>query len=452
MKRYRRTNVLAVFCALTSVFLILHGCGGGGDGGGGGPVAATYGISGQATLTGSGLLGVTMALSGASSGNAITDASGNYAFTGLDNGSYTITPSKTGFTFSPTSSSQTVSGANITSVNFIATSVASAFSQADLTGTWDLIQFQASSQAPGGGWFRVVGRFDESGHLIVDDNTTFQSTNAEDFVPNGDSGLVWTVDSAGVITQTGDPGTSAFHATMASNKHLIIATLNQGSTDKAIAVLRKRGIPGVTYGSMDLANKTFTNHWLDTGADNTWGYAAGTTTILGDVIITSRVFPSGPDSPPFPSPLDLVVSQAGIVTDLFGRSFYGLMTDDKKVIFYIATAGINTYEFGVFTITGQTYTQSDYSGTWNFATIRNTPPYWNYGVSSVDAAGTGTYLSFTDSAGSPTPANYTRLLSATGVITDPANATAHGQLSYNKEIAVRTQTTSGRYQITIGFK
>jgi len=110
------------------------------------------------------------------------------------------------------------------------------------------------------------------------------------------------------------------------------------------------------------------------------GYAAGTTTILGDVIITSRVFPSGPDSPPFPSPWDLVVSPAGIVTDLFGRSFYGLLTDDKNVIYYIATAGINKYEFGVFAITGQTYTQSDYSGTWNFATIRNTPPTGIMGI------------------------------------------------------------------------
>jgi hypothetical protein len=32
--RHRRTYSLAVFCALTSVFLILYGCGGGGDGGG----------------------------------------------------------------------------------------------------------------------------------------------------------------------------------------------------------------------------------------------------------------------------------------------------------------------------------------------------------------------------------------------------------------------------------
>jgi hypothetical protein len=83
--------------------------------------AATYSISGQVTSKGSGLSGVTVALSGASSETAITDASGNYAFTGLYNGSYTLKPSRKGFTFNPASSSQTVSGANTPGVNFIAT-------------------------------------------------------------------------------------------------------------------------------------------------------------------------------------------------------------------------------------------------------------------------------------------------------------------------------------------
>jgi len=46
MKRYRRTNVFAVFCALTSVFLILYGCGGGGgDGGSGGGSGSTPGTT-----------------------------------------------------------------------------------------------------------------------------------------------------------------------------------------------------------------------------------------------------------------------------------------------------------------------------------------------------------------------------------------------------------------------
>jgi hypothetical protein len=85
------------------------------------PPAATYSISGQVTSDGSGLSAVTVALSGASSATAITGAGGNYAFTGLANGSYTVTPSRAGFTFNPASSQQTVNGANIPGVNFIAT-------------------------------------------------------------------------------------------------------------------------------------------------------------------------------------------------------------------------------------------------------------------------------------------------------------------------------------------
>ena len=121
--RHRRTYSLAVLCALTSVFLILYGCGDDDNGGGGPPIAVPTSISGQVTWSGSGLSGVTMALSGASSATTTTDNVGNYTFTGLDNGSYTVTPSKTGFTFSPTDNTQTVSGANIIAVNFTATPV-----------------------------------------------------------------------------------------------------------------------------------------------------------------------------------------------------------------------------------------------------------------------------------------------------------------------------------------
>jgi hypothetical protein len=64
-----------------------------------------------------------VALSGDSSATAITGANGNYAFAGLANGSYTVTPSRAGFTFNPASSQPTVSGANTPGVNFIATQV-----------------------------------------------------------------------------------------------------------------------------------------------------------------------------------------------------------------------------------------------------------------------------------------------------------------------------------------
>jgi hypothetical protein len=57
-------------------------------------------------------------LSGAGSGTTTADGSGNYTFTGLANGSYTVAPSKTGFTFSPTSAAATVNNGNVTAVNF----------------------------------------------------------------------------------------------------------------------------------------------------------------------------------------------------------------------------------------------------------------------------------------------------------------------------------------------
>jgi hypothetical protein len=80
--------------------------------------ASTYIISG--TVSGAVLSGVKITLSGAGS-TTTTNASGNYSFSGIVNGSYTVTPSMTGFTFSPANSAANVSGANVTVPNFVAT-------------------------------------------------------------------------------------------------------------------------------------------------------------------------------------------------------------------------------------------------------------------------------------------------------------------------------------------
>ena len=84
--------------------------------------APTYSISGTVTSGGSALAGVTISLSGTASGTTTTDSNGFYGFTGLSNGAYTITPSKSGYTFSPTNRSVTISGANSIGQNFTGTS------------------------------------------------------------------------------------------------------------------------------------------------------------------------------------------------------------------------------------------------------------------------------------------------------------------------------------------
>jgi hypothetical protein len=49
-----------------------------------------------------------------------TNSTGNYSITGLVNGTYTVTPSRSGYTFTPPSQSVTISNANQTGVNFTA--------------------------------------------------------------------------------------------------------------------------------------------------------------------------------------------------------------------------------------------------------------------------------------------------------------------------------------------
>src|SRR5208283_1772511 len=89
----------------------------------------TYSISG----TVGSLSGVAMALTGSASsatvksiGTAIkaqssTTSNGAYTFTSLPAGSYTITPSKAGYTFSPASLVVSINSSNVTNQNFTAT-------------------------------------------------------------------------------------------------------------------------------------------------------------------------------------------------------------------------------------------------------------------------------------------------------------------------------------------
>ena len=57
-------------------------------------------------------------MTGTSTATTTANASGAYTFFGLANGSYTLTPSLTGYTFSPASVAVTVSGANVTAPSF----------------------------------------------------------------------------------------------------------------------------------------------------------------------------------------------------------------------------------------------------------------------------------------------------------------------------------------------
>ena len=103
-----RLLVVVLLLAFTAV-----GCSGGNS--------STYAISGTVSSSGTGLQGVIVTLSEVSSATATTDASGNYAIQNLAKGSYTITPARSGYTFSPSTMTAVVNDANVGGQDFIVT-------------------------------------------------------------------------------------------------------------------------------------------------------------------------------------------------------------------------------------------------------------------------------------------------------------------------------------------
>ena len=81
-------------------------------------VSGAFSISGA--VSGAVQSGVTITLSGASSAVVTTGSSGSYVFAGLVNGTYTVTPSLTGYSFTPPSIAVPVNGANMPNQNFAA--------------------------------------------------------------------------------------------------------------------------------------------------------------------------------------------------------------------------------------------------------------------------------------------------------------------------------------------
>ncbi len=84
-------------------------------------ISGTVNESGSRRMPGSSITGVTITLSGAAAVTTTTDASGDYTFSGLSDGSYTVTSSLAGYTFTPVSRAVTISGANRTGQNFTGT-------------------------------------------------------------------------------------------------------------------------------------------------------------------------------------------------------------------------------------------------------------------------------------------------------------------------------------------
>jgi hypothetical protein len=94
----------------------------------------TFSLSGTISPSSAGS-GAAVVLTGPVGATATANSSGAYSFPGLANGTYSVTPSKPGFTFTPGTQTATVNSANLTGVNF--TGVASTQAAHSVSLKWD---------------------------------------------------------------------------------------------------------------------------------------------------------------------------------------------------------------------------------------------------------------------------------------------------------------------------
>jgi hypothetical protein len=121
-----RNGTRLLLIMVLMVIPLMTGCGNGGNDLLWQPQTHTYTVSGQVTVDGSGLAGVTVTLAGAASASTVTNASGTFSFAQLANGSYTLTAAKAGYIVTPSSMSVTVDNADLPEQNFTALSASMA--------------------------------------------------------------------------------------------------------------------------------------------------------------------------------------------------------------------------------------------------------------------------------------------------------------------------------------
>jgi len=194
-----RTAGKIIFLIIFSLGLgiSLLSCGGGGGGGDG---MKLYSISGRVNSGGSELAGVNVNLSGALFfASSQTDANGNYQFSNVPNGSYSITPSKAGYSFNPANRSVSVNNANVAGQDFSATPTRWAKTFGDVNN--DIANF--------------IQQTSDGGFILAGETYSFGVVNADVWVfkLDADGAIQWEktfggggYDIAHCVQQTSDGG------------------------------------------------------------------------------------------------------------------------------------------------------------------------------------------------------------------------------------------------------
>jgi hypothetical protein len=344
------------------------------------------------------------------------------------------------------------------------------------------------------GWMR--------GNISVDSqgNVTFNSFLDSSNNTTAPTGLfpMLTVNSAGQVmdVDVSNAKSTKFHGLMSSRRNMIIGTLSLEPASPMLIILQKHS-PSVTFslagdiqgfGNTSGGARRFIYNQVSTGSAQEWEYAMGQIGSDARVQYSSLVAPSNPilpgsdhrDSKNTTKVSTLAIDPAtGIVTETRGVNTAlpapsvfipaGVMSDDKSVIVAVATdtsSGSNKYLLRIYQminilpISGgvdpnPVFALSDLVGTYGIRNLQvGTSNLWATGAMTVDSSGSAVFSAFADSnGGSVSPAGISLGITTDGILSNSADTTFHGKLSYFKDMIVFTRTESaGNYSLSVGIK
>jgi hypothetical protein len=223
--------------------------------------AGTLSISGNISPPSTGS-GATLTLSGSATGTTAANASGIYSFQNLLNGSYTVTPTKAGVVFTPSSQPVTLNGTNGTA-NFIAATLQS-ITVAPLTFT-----LPAGSTKQ----FTATGTYSDGSTLDITTQVTWSSSNTS----------VASINSSGLATGIAG-GNSSLAASIGVGETAISGSASL-TVQATPLIVTTATLPSA------LQNQAYSATLAATGgtAPYTWALANGSTLPAGLNLSTSGV-------------------------------------------------------------------------------------------------------------------------------------------------------------------
>lgn len=315
----------------------------------------------------------------------------------------------------------------------------SAFSLADLQGTWNFHAIQTGDSPQWTGW--MYGQF------TIDSNGNYTATYQKSDNTSGSlNPATLAITSAGVIT---DPTNTSLHWVMNINKDLIVGTLSDLSPAGGylLIVMQKAG---GTFSQSDLTG-TWNFHSLLSGDSPQWiGWVYGTASINNSGIYTESSVTKSNGGTGTNPPLTFAITADGVITINEFSTFHGVMSQDKNMIVGTYTDGDGGYGLIIFQKSGGTFSQSDLTGTWNFhlLTSGDSPQAqfigWAYGTGNIDSSGNATGGSITRSNGDSSTGGADILsITSSGVVTGTVDPSFHGVMSQDKSMMVATMNDGG---------